>query len=147
MTRGIRVAVLDTGSEQVGRVVDLLTSAGAEVVATAPDVETLMARTADRPPDVVILDAGVDGGQISRVRAVRTGAEPSPLSPREAEVLGLLGTGSHVTAIARRLGLSVHTVRGHVKKILAKLGCHSQLEAVAKAHAHGWIGRGEGVAV
>jgi DNA-binding NarL/FixJ family response regulator len=63
----------------------------------------------------------------------------SPLTPRETEVLTMLSQGTHVDGIARTLRLSVHTVRGHVKNILAKLDSHSQLEAVAKAKMRGWV--------
>ncbi len=71
------------------------------------------------------------------------GVEPlslPPLTGREREVLELLGAGLAPQTMARQLGLSVHTVRGHVKSILAKLGVHSQLEAVALAVSQGWIG-------
>lgn len=57
----------------------------------------------------------------------------TPLTPRELEVLQLLGRGLDPTSIAGELGLSIHTARGHVKRILAKLGAHSQLEAVIVA--------------
>lgn len=63
----------------------------------------------------------------------------SPLTPRELEVLRLLGRGLDPTSIADELGLSVHTARGHVKRILAKLGAHSQLEAVIIAVQVGLI--------
>jgi DNA-binding NarL/FixJ family response regulator len=67
-------------------------------------------------------------------RAGRTDpSQETPLTPREQEVLVLLGRGLDPTAIARELGLSIHTARGHVKRILAKLGAHSQLEAVIVA--------------
>ena len=36
-------------------------------------------------------------------------------------------------AIARTLSISLHTCRGYVKSALAKLDCHSQLEAVVAA--------------
>ncbi|WP_030483260.1 response regulator [Nocardioides aequoreus] len=55
------------------------------------------------------------------------------LTPRETHVLQLLADGRSVTEIARLLGISVHTCRGYVKTLLAKLGAHSQLEAVAVA--------------
>ena len=55
------------------------------------------------------------------------------LTPREREVLSLLARGEAVGGIARSLGLSVHTVRSHVRNILRKLGVSSQLEAVARA--------------
>jgi DNA-binding NarL/FixJ family response regulator len=62
-----------------------------------------------------------------------------PLTPREHEVLTLLGRGLDTTTIARRLGVSVHTTRGHVKKILAKLHAHTQLEAVVNASELGML--------
>jgi DNA-binding NarL/FixJ family response regulator len=55
------------------------------------------------------------------------------LTPRELEVLRLLGLGRDPRAIAKELGLSVHTCRDHVKRVLLKLGVHSQLEAVVVA--------------
>ena len=65
--------------------------------------------------------------------------EASPLTSRQSEVLELLAQGKHVATIARELGISLHTARGHVKSILAKLGSHSQLEAVVKATSLGWL--------
>lgn len=55
------------------------------------------------------------------------------LTPRELEVLGMLGDGLDVRAVSGRLGLSIHTTRGHVKAMLAKMDARSQLEAVATA--------------
>jgi DNA-binding NarL/FixJ family response regulator len=63
----------------------------------------------------------------------------STLTRRELEVLTLLGRGLDPTSIASELGLSVHTARGHVKRILAKLDAHSQLEAVIIAVQRGLI--------
>lgn len=61
------------------------------------------------------------------------------LTPRELEVLRLLGLGRDPRAIAKELGLSLHTCRDHVKRVLAKLGAHSQLEAVVVAARTGLI--------
>lgn len=59
------------------------------------------------------------------------------LTAREHEVLTLLAQGQCPKTIAERLVLSRHTVRGHVKSVLAKLGAHSQLEAVVTATRRG----------
>ena len=61
------------------------------------------------------------------------------LTAREHEVLELMGSGLDPRAIAPRLGISVHTCRGYVKAVLAKLDVHSQLEAVAVATRRGLI--------
>jgi DNA-binding NarL/FixJ family response regulator len=63
-----------------------------------------------------------------------------PLTPREYAVLELLGHGYDSRRTARQLGITLNTCRGYVKSLLLKLGCHSQLEAVAKAHRLGLIG-------
>jgi DNA-binding NarL/FixJ family response regulator len=67
------------------------------------------------------------------------------LTPREREVLRLMSTGTDVRTSANLLGMSTNTCRGHVKSILAKLGAHSQLEAVATATRLGLLsGQGHG---
>ncbi|MDQ1733802.1 MAG: hypothetical protein QOH56_53, partial [Pseudonocardiales bacterium] len=51
----------------------------------------------------------------------------------------LMGRGIAPAEIARRLRISVHTCRGYVRNIHAKLGVRSQLEAVVKAQRLGLI--------
>jgi DNA-binding NarL/FixJ family response regulator len=63
------------------------------------------------------------------------------LTAREQEVLGLMGEGCNPKTIARHLGISVETVRGHLKAILAKLDAHTQLEAVMTAQREGLLDR------
>jgi NarL family two-component system response regulator LiaR len=67
------------------------------------------------------------GGQ--GVRPVR-----SKLTPREWEVLDLLCAGRTVDQIADDLVLARDTVRTHVKRLLRKLGAHSQAEAISIAN-------------
>jgi DNA-binding CsgD family transcriptional regulator len=55
------------------------------------------------------------------------------LTSREREVLALLSEGLDVRAMALHLGISVTTVRTHVRHILSALGVGSQAAAVAKA--------------
>jgi DNA-binding NarL/FixJ family response regulator len=72
-------------------------------------------------------------------RADADAASTAGLTRREREVLQLLGSGRDPSAIAGELGISVHTARGHVKHILAKLEVHSQLEAVVAATRRGLL--------
>ncbi|HEX6449533.1 MAG TPA: response regulator transcription factor [Trebonia sp.] len=54
------------------------------------------------------------------------------LTARERAVLACLAEGAaHRDAVATQLHLSVHTVRTHTQNLMAKLGVHSMLEAVA----------------
>jgi len=54
------------------------------------------------------------------------------LTTREREVLGLLANGSMYKEIAATLGVSLDTVRTHLRKIYEKLHVHSRTEAVVK---------------
>jgi DNA-binding NarL/FixJ family response regulator len=55
----------------------------------------------------------------------------SALTPREREVLACLADGDGRRDVAERLYLSANTVRTHLQNLMAKLGVHSTLEAVA----------------
>ena len=61
---------------------------------------------------------------------------PPRLTPRQLEVLRLLGEGSPARAISSKLGLTETTVRNHIRAVLLELGAHSQLEAVFRARSH-----------
>jgi LuxR family transcriptional regulator, maltose regulon positive regulatory protein len=62
-----------------------------------------------------------------------------PLSKSEVRVLRYLPTNLSTPEIARELSLSVHTVRTHVRHLVAKLGAHGRTEAVARARALGLL--------
>jgi len=55
------------------------------------------------------------------------------LTPREIEVLGAIGEGLTNKAIARRLDISLHTVKFHIESLFRKLGARTRTEALAKA--------------
>jgi DNA-binding NarL/FixJ family response regulator len=70
-------------------------------------------------------------------------AEPTVRAPRlsgrEHEVLRLLARGHSNRAIARELGLTEATVKGHVSHLLDKLGATSRLDAVVRASSAGLV--------
>ena len=78
-------------------------------------------------------------------RARRSSPDPAaddpPLTPREIEVLELMGRGLDPQAIAEQLGIRLSTCRGYEKSIMAKLDVHSQLEAVVTATERGILRR------
>lgn len=67
------------------------------------------------------------------------GSIPFHLSPREAEVLVLLAEGAPNKVIARRLDISIHTVKFHVAAILVKLGAANRTDAIAIAMRQGLV--------
>ena len=62
------------------------------------------------------------------------------LTPREREVLHQVGEGLSNKAIARRLGISAHTVKYHLEAVFAKLGVRSRTEAVGRSLRQGLPG-------
>jgi DNA-binding NarL/FixJ family response regulator len=69
----------------------------------------------------------------------RSAPEADRLSPREVEVLAALTAGETIEDAAGRLGLSVHTVRSHLRNAMARLGASSRLEAVLVAIRSGLV--------
>ena len=61
------------------------------------------------------------------------------LGVRELQVLEMLANGMSTEVVAARLGITVHTVRTHLKDVMAKLQVHSKLEAVMVAIREGLI--------
>ncbi|MFB6874990.1 response regulator [Streptomyces sp. NPDC056323] len=60
----------------------------------------------------------------------------SALSPREKDVLALIGEGLTNNQIGKRLYLSEKTVKNHISRLLAKLGVERRIQAaVIAAHA------------
>ncbi len=90
-------------------------SAGAPVIVSAPPAESSIR------PD------GHPGGLVES------------LSPRELEVLALIAGGLSNPEIARRLYLTVNTLKAHTNSIYGKLDVHSRMAAVIKARSLGLI--------
>lgn len=63
-------------------------------------------------------------------------AEPTP---RETEVLVLVAEGLSNKQISTRIGLSVETVKGHVKNLLVKLEAQTRTAAVHQARLQGLL--------
>ena len=61
------------------------------------------------------------------------------LTPRQHECLQLLGRGLTTTQMAEEMGVSIETVRNHVRALLSQLGAQSRLEAVLRAHSLGLL--------
>ena len=94
------------------------------------------------------------GGLPSLAAAIRrltpapaAGAAPGVrLTPREAEVLRLLGLGRRSAEIGTALGVRPATVENHKRRVFEKLGVHGETQAVAVALRLGLLGDGDGSA-
>lgn len=82
----------------------------------------------------------VRSAPFSEPRPTFSPADEAPLlTPREREILTLLGEGLSNKAMARRLGISVHTVKFHLEALFTKLDATSRAEAVVKGLRGGVI--------
>ena len=88
---------------------------------------------------------GPAAGDVVRSLAARPASDAAAvagLTPRETEVLALVGNGLGNIEIGRRLGLSEKTVRNHVSNLLVKLALPTRAAAVARARDLG-LGTGQ----
>ena len=134
------------------------------VLAAEPDTQVAMLTTSELEEDVYramthgargFIRKDARGAElINGVRTVAAGekylpeslkavfemrAEQKDLSPRELEVLRLASKGYRNNEIAQLAGISVNTLKYHLKNAFDKLGATSRTEAVTLAIARGII--------
>jgi DNA-binding NarL/FixJ family response regulator len=160
VTAPLRVLVVDDDHAPAELLaIALPTEPELECVGTARSAAEAVVMAARLRPDVVVVGTGASRREgltaTRRLREVvpellivvvagptpeRVTAEPGvELTRRERDVLRCLSRGMPPKAIARLLGISLHTCRGYVKSLLSKLGVRSQLEAVVTAQRLGLV--------
>ena len=121
--------------------------------ATQAGASAFVPKNGSLPEMLDVLRRARNGGMLVAASAFgSTISAPEPaistprveLTQRERDVLHCLNRGMAPKAIARVLGISLHTCRGYVKSLLSKLGVSSQLEAVVTAQRLGLIDRSDG---
>ncbi|MDF2773721.1 MAG: LuxR family transcriptional regulator [Geminicoccaceae bacterium] len=94
------------------------------VVAGGSPLSAAVART------VLDVVRHVNAGSLARASSAGEAVE---LTEREREVLGCLVKGMSYKAVAQALGISIDTVRTHIRGVYGKLQVHSVAEAVSRA--------------
>ena len=59
------------------------------------------------------------------------------MTPREREVIDLIGEGLSNKEIATRLNIATHTVKSHVRNVMEKLALHTRLQIATYSHREG----------
>ena len=62
------------------------------------------------------------------------------MTPREREVIRLIGDGMSNKEIAADLNIATHTVKSHVRNVMEKLALHTRLQIAAFSHRAGAAG-------
>jgi DNA-binding NarL/FixJ family response regulator len=105
--------------------------------------ETLMAAVTAAARGEAFLQSTVTGRVVAAFARLMESGGPRaealvlPLSPREREILSLLGTGASNKEIADRLCLAEGTVKNHVTNILTKLDVRDRTQAALRARQLG----------
>ncbi|WP_328999451.1 response regulator transcription factor [Kribbella sp. NBC_00709] len=103
--------------------------------AVADGAAYLSPRVAQRV--IAELSAGSGGGAMARAAAAKE--QVAVLSPRELDVLGLVGAGLSNAEIAARLYLVEGTVKAYVSAVLLRLGVKNRVQAAIVAHEAGLV--------
>jgi DNA-binding NarL/FixJ family response regulator len=147
---GLRVALQPVDPEQRDRLARMVVEAGHLVAADQADAEILLVDVplgmTPRALDAALraVAAGLQARRLgplesSGFAAAEEEGPPVLLTPREMEILTAIGEGSSNKQIARRLGISTHTVKFHLEAVFAKLEASSRAEALAKGLRRGLI--------
>ena len=117
----------DATRAEIGRAV-LAAAAGQAIL--DPQVQQRLLSAAARAPAA--------SGAPGRDGTPGSAAGDGDLTPREAEVLGLIGAGQSNREIARTLFVSEATIKTHVNRIFAKTGSRDRAQAMRYAYQHGY---------
>ena len=133
-----RVLILSASGEQQDVLDAVKAGAAGYIVKSAGRAEFLDAVRKTAAGDAVFSPglAGLVLGEFRRLAASHAPDTPR-LTEREAEILGMVGTGMSYKQIADRLVLSHRTVQNHVQNTLNKLHLHNRVELIRYAIEHG----------
>ena len=135
----VEVVALTSFAEE-GRVHAALEAGASGYLLKAADADEVAAAVRAAHRGELQLDPAVARRLMSSLRAGPRRDLTTDLTPRELEVLRLVGAGKSNKAIAAELQISERTARTHVSNILRKLGLSSRTQAALWAVGEGLAG-------
>jgi DNA-binding NarL/FixJ family response regulator len=127
--------ILYTGDSDVDLLIDGLDSGARGYALKAGSIDEL------REAVQLVADGGtyVDPRLDRVLLSERTTSRLPNLSPREREIMHLMAQGSTAQDVGDRVGVSVETVRTHVRNVIRKLEARNRVHAIAIALQRGDI--------
>ena len=137
---GLPIATL-TDTEDRDRLSELLRSGVKAILPRSASAEEILQAVEAAATGLVVLHPEAIDSLLTLLPTSERGMEAplQALTSREIEVLGMLAEGLGNKAIAKRLGISEHTVKFHVSSIFSKLNTSSRTEAVTVGARQGLI--------
>ena len=127
--------ILYTGDSDVDLLVDGLDSGARGYALKAGSIDELRSAIRRVADGGTYVDPRLDRVLLSE----RTTARLPNLSPREREIMHLMAEGGTAQDVAARVGVSVETVRTHVRNVIRKLQARNRVHAIAIALQRGDI--------
>lgn len=130
--------VILTGYADDASILDALAAGARGYLTKNANRAEIAAAIAAAASGLATFDAGVHARVVSAARFGHVPAEPPDgLTPREAQILALIGAGLSNRAIADRLHIELVTVKSHINHIFTKTAATDRETAAAYARAHG----------
>ena len=155
MSEPVRVFLIGLNRADLDRLRARITADGGRAIAGAALLDQIARATVRTPDAIDAIDAVVlspaawaasaiatrslSGGTAAASTTARGEILIEDLTPRERDVLALVADGRPNRDIAKRLGISEHTVKFHLASIFGKLGVSTRTHAVRRALDWGLI--------
>jgi len=127
--------ILYTGDSDLDLLYDGLDSGARGYALKAGSIEELRSAVARVAAGGTYVDPRLDRVLLSE----RATSRLPNLSPREREIMHLMAEGGTAQDVAARVGVSVETVRTHVRNVIRKLQARNRVHAIAIALQRGDI--------
>jgi len=135
----VRIAILTVQDLETEIVAALAAGADAYALKTSP-LERIVTAIRTAADGGAYFDPQIAHVVMRRIGSSRaTSAAPSPLTPRETEILRSIAGGAGNAEIAEALHIGLGTVKGHIRDILEKLAAADRTQAAVTALRRGLI--------
>lgn len=127
----IRTLIILTTYEESDKIIRALSSGACSYISKKASLQEIVDGIRVVLAGGAFLSPSVARGIVSHFGGIRTG-NTTIITERQREILRLLIDGKSYDAIAHALGISVETVRTHIKKMYRVLEVSNKAEAIAK---------------